>query len=104
MDLGANPWQTFRLATVPQIARGLALATVFGFILSFDEFDVSIFLARASNMTIPLRMFLYMQEVEDPTLAALSTILVAFSIIGVVLVRWLSRGMNLIELFGRRNT
>jgi putative spermidine/putrescine transport system permease protein len=104
MDLGANPWQTFRLATVPQIARGLALAAVFGFILSFDEFDVSIFLARASNMTIPLRMFLYMQEMEDPTLAALSTLLIAFSIIGVVFIRWLSRGMNLIELLGRRGT
>lgn len=103
MDLGANAWQTFRLATVPQIARGLATAAIFGFILSFDEFDISIFLARAENMTLPLRMFLYMQEMEDPTLAAMATLLIAFSIVAVVLLHRLSKGVNVSDILGRRN-
>jgi putative spermidine/putrescine transport system permease protein len=103
MDLGANAWQTFRLATVPQIARGLATAAIFGFILSFDEFDISIFLARAENMTLPLRMFLYMQEMEDPTLAAMATVLIAFSIVAVVLLHRLSKGVNVSDILGRRN-
>ena len=102
MDLGANAWQTFCLATVPQITRGLILAAVFSFILSFDEFDVSLFLAREQNMTLPMRMFLYMQEVEDPTLAALATLLITFSIGAVFVIRRVSRGMDLIELLRQK--
>jgi ABC-type spermidine/putrescine transport system permease subunit II len=102
-DLGANPLQTFRLATVPQIRRGLMLAALFGFILSFDELDVSLFLTRADNMTLPIRMYNYMQEFEDPTLAALSTLLIAVSIIVFALMAWIGRGMSLTQFIGRRS-
>ena len=101
MDLGANAVQTFKLAVVPQIQRALLVAAVFSFILSFDELDTSLFLVRASNMTLPMRMFLYMQEIEDPTLAALSTLLIGLSIIAVVIVLRLSRGMNVTDMLRR---
>lgn len=99
-DLGAGPFQTFRLATVPQIQRGILLAAVFSFTLSFDEFDVSLFLTRAENMTLPIRMYLYMQEFEDPTLAALSTLLIGISAVATALLAWLSRGMSVGALIG----
>jgi ABC-type spermidine/putrescine transport system permease subunit II len=102
-DLGANPLQTFRLATVPQIRRGLMLAALFGFILSFDELDVSLFLTRAETITLPIRMYNYMQEFEDPTLAALSTLLIAASIMVFALMAWIGRGTSLNEFIGRRS-
>jgi putative spermidine/putrescine transport system permease protein len=101
MDLGANALQTFRLATVPQIQRGLIVAAIFSFIFSFDELDTSLFLVRASNMTLPMRMFLYMQEIQDPTLAALSTLLIGISILAVIIVLRLSRGMNVADMLRR---
>jgi len=102
MDLGANAWQTFRLATVPQIGRGILLAAVFGFVLSFDEFDISLFLVRADNMTLPIRMYLYMQELEDPTLAALSTVLIAVSILAVFLILQIARGSQALAVLRRK--
>jgi ABC-type spermidine/putrescine transport system permease subunit II len=101
-DLGANVWQAFRLATVPQIARGLLVAAIFAFVLSFDEFDLSLFLTRSETMTLPIRMYLYMQEFEDPTLAALSTLLIGLSIVAVAATGWLMRDASLSQVFGRR--
>jgi ABC-type spermidine/putrescine transport system permease subunit II len=48
-------------------------------------------------------MFLYMQEMEDPTLAAMATVLIAFSIVAVVLLHRLSKGVNVSDILGRRN-
>lgn len=100
MDLGANSLQTFWLATIPQIRGGILVATVFAFVLSFDEFDISLFLTRAENMTLPIRMYLYMQEYEDPTLAALSTVLIAISACAVALIAYLSRGNKIALTMG----
>lgn len=102
MDLGANAWQTFRLATVPQIARGFLVAAIFTFIVSFDEFDIALFLSRSDNMTLPVRMYLYMQEQENPTMAAMSAMLIGITAISVILIAQLSRGMNLLSLFARK--
>ncbi len=104
VDLGANPLQTFWLATMPQIRRGVLLAAVIAFVVSFDEFDVSLFLTRGDNMTLPIRMYLYMQELEDPSLAALSTLLIGVSILLVALVPSLGRGSPLGVLLRRRRT
>ena len=72
------------------------------FVVSFDEFDVSFFLTRGNNMTLPIRMYLYMQELEDPSLAALSTLLIGVSIMLVVLVASLGRGSPIALLLRRR--
>jgi ABC-type spermidine/putrescine transport system permease subunit II len=90
------------LATLPQIRRGVLLAAVLAFVVSFDEFEVSFFLTRANNMTLPIRMYLYMQELEDPSLAALSTLLIGVSIMLVVLVASLGRGSPIALLLRRR--
>jgi len=68
---------------------------VIAFVVSFDEFDVSLFLTRGDNMTLPIRMYLYMQELEDPSLAALSTLLIGVSILLVALVPSLGSGSPL---------
>jgi len=102
MDLGANAWQTFRLATVPQIAKGFLVAAIFTFIVSFDEFDIALFLSRSDNMTLPVRMFLYMQEQENPTMAAMSALLIGLMVLAVIVIAQVSRGTNLLSLVMRR--
>lgn len=102
MDLGATPWQTFRLATVPQISRGFLVALVFTYVVSFDEFDISLFLTGSDNMTLPVRMYLYMQEQENPTMAAMSALLLALTVLAVFLIMRISRGANLLTLASRR--
>jgi ABC-type spermidine/putrescine transport system permease subunit II len=76
MDLGCPPARAFWEAVVPQIRRSLLAASVLSFVISFDEVDASIFLVSPDNKTLPIAMYVYMQKYQDPTLAALSSLLV----------------------------
>ena len=86
MDLGATPRQTFLRVTLPQMRTGLIVSALFAFIISFDELETSLFLVRPRNNTLPIEMFLYLQEYQNPSLAALSTLLIAGTAIGVILL------------------
>lgn len=85
-DLGATPWQTFWRVTLPQMRAGLVVAALFTFIISFDELETSLFLVRPRNNTLPIEMFLYLQEYQNPSLAALSTLLIAFTVVVVIVL------------------
>src|SRR3954468_21372405 len=52
-DLGADPWQTFRLVTLPQLRSALVAGGLLAFGLSFDEIIVTTFTAGPSQ-TLPL--------------------------------------------------
>jgi putative spermidine/putrescine transport system permease protein len=56
MDLGAGPWRTFRLVTLPMISTALIAGAILAFALSFDEVIVTTFTAGAQN-TLPLWIF-----------------------------------------------
>jgi putative spermidine/putrescine transport system permease protein len=56
MDLGARPWQTFRLVTLPSLTTALVSGALLAFALSFDEIIVTTFTAGAQN-TLPLWIF-----------------------------------------------
>jgi len=91
-DLGARPRQVLLRATLPQMRATLVAAAAFSFIISFDELDASIFLVGQTSNTLPTAMFIYMQKYQDPTLAALSSLLIAGSLlagaaIAVILAR-----------------
>lgn len=102
MDLGAGPLRTLWKVTLPQIRAGLVVAVVFAFITSFDETEASVFLVRPANMTLPIQMFLYMEQYQNPTLAALSTVLIALTAVIVVVGMRLVRGAELARLVARR--
>ena len=82
MDLGAGPIQTFFRVVLPQIWIGMTVAALFAFFISFDQVEVTLFLARPGVSTLPVEMFLFLQKWQDPTIAALSTIIVGFAAIG----------------------
>jgi len=56
MDLGARPWQTFRMVTLPSLTTALVSGALLAFALSFDEIIVTTFTAGAQN-TLPLWIF-----------------------------------------------
>ncbi|HKY52488.1 MAG TPA: ABC transporter permease subunit [Candidatus Limnocylindria bacterium] len=102
MDLGAGPLRTFWRVTLPQIRAGLIVAAVFAFITSFDETEASIFLVRPANITLPIQMFLYLEQYQNPTLAALSTLLIALTVVIVIVAMRFVRGAELARLVARR--
>jgi putative spermidine/putrescine transport system permease protein len=85
-DLGAKPLETFLRVTLPQMRAGLVVSALFSFIISFDELETSLFLVRPANNTLPIEMFLYLQEYQNPSLAALSTLLIGITIVVVLIL------------------
>jgi putative spermidine/putrescine transport system permease protein len=80
-SLGANGWQTFRHVTLPLISPGIFAGAVFAFITSFDELIVALFIAGARGRTLPMRMFEGLRMEIDPTIAAVSSMLITFSVL-----------------------
>ena len=80
MTLGATRWQAFRLVVLPNIRGGVAAAFVLAFITSFNQVPVSLFLTGPGVSTLPIEMMAYMETSYDPSIAALSTLLVLFTI------------------------
>jgi putative spermidine/putrescine transport system permease protein len=76
-NLGANRWQTFRLVTLPLIRPGVVSGALLAFITSFDEVVVAIFVSGARNPTLPKQMWDGIRTEIDPTVAAVSTLLIA---------------------------
>lgn len=83
-DLGAGPVRAFILVVLPQIRPGLIVSGLLAFITSFDEVETTIFLVKPVVNTLPIEMYLYLDQNQDPTLAALSTLLIALSMLLVL--------------------
>jgi putative spermidine/putrescine transport system permease protein len=81
--LGAGRWRTFRRVTVPQIAPGLAAGALFAFMVSFDNYPVSMWLADAQNVPMPMLIYRLIGSVFTPAVPAISTlmILIAFAVV-----------------------
>jgi putative spermidine/putrescine transport system permease protein len=86
MILGASRARVLRYIVVPLVAPGLLSAAVFSFIVSFDEFSVSMFLVGPRVMTLPLEIFNYIQFLIDPTVAAVSVGLLVLTVGMTVIV------------------
>lgn len=80
-SLGASPVRTFFTVTVPQIRGSLVVGGLLAFLTSLDEVVVSLFISSGPRSTLPRRMYASMRDQVEPTVAAVSTLL-----IGVVLL------------------
>jgi putative spermidine/putrescine transport system permease protein len=80
VTLGASPARAFFLVVLPNIRGGIAAAAVLSFITSFNQVPVSLFLTGPGVSTLPIEMLAYLETSYDPSIAALSTLLVIFTI------------------------
>ncbi|MFT4065512.1 ABC transporter permease [Paraburkholderia sp.] len=91
LSLGAGRVETFFRVTLPLILPGVLSGALFAFATSFDEVVITLFLAGPDQVTIPRQMFSGIRDSITPTIVALATILVLFSISLLVLGEWLRR-------------
>ena len=78
-SLGADRLTTFRRVTLPLIMPGIVSGAIFAFVTSFDEIVVAIFLSGPYMTTIPVRMFTAVSRELDPTISAVSTIILTIT-------------------------
>ena len=79
MNLGATPWGAFWQVTFPIIRPGILAGALFAFISSFDELVVALFVSGSTAVTLPRKMWDSIRFEIDPTIAAVSTILVVLA-------------------------
>lgn len=82
-NLGASPLRVFFEVTLPLIKPGVIAGGIFAFIVSFDQFPVSLFLVGPGTETLPITLFNYLRFALDGTIAAASivSILLAFLVV-----------------------
>lgn len=81
ISLGASRLRSFLLVVLPNVRAGVAAAFILAFITSFNNVPISLFLTGPGVTTLPISMLVYMEYYYDPTIAALSTLLIIFSIV-----------------------
>ncbi len=83
--LGCSRLGAFSRVVLPNIQGGILAAFILGFVTSFNQVPVSLFLSGPGVRTLPIDMIAYMEITYDPSVAALSALL-AFLSIGIVFV------------------
>lgn len=73
-NLGATPWTTFRRVTLPAILPGVVAGAMFGFVASFGNLEMTLFLVGPGRTTLPIAILQYLQWKIDPTIAAISVV------------------------------
>src|SRR5258708_22535571 len=85
-DLGASGPETFFLVTLPLIKPGIVAGSLFAFIISWINVEISIFNTTASLMPIPVKLFNYIQYNVDPMIAAVSATTIYVAVIPAILL------------------
>lgn len=85
--MGASWFMTLRRVTLPLLLPGILAGAFLVFIQSLDNVSVSLFLADAKTTVLPLRMFALIEESLDVRVAAISGILIAVTLLGLLVAR-----------------
>ena len=100
-SLKVGPVQTFWHVTLPLIRPGIVAGAMFAFVMSFDDFAATIFLIAPDTRTLPIAIYQYMEFNLDPTVSAVSSLLVVVATVGVLLVE---RLIGVDRFFGIRDS
>lgn len=84
-DLGATPWQTFRLVTFPLIMPAVIAGALMSFTLSIDDFVITFFTAGVGVSTLPLQIYSMIKIAVTPEVNAVSTLLMLVTL-GMILL------------------
>lgn len=91
MSAGADRLQTFRYVTLPIIRPGFVAGAIFAFIASFDEVVIAVFLSGPHSTTLPKRMWDSVLLETDPTISAISTLLIVATVAALACAALLRR-------------
>lgn len=82
--LGASRLEAFLLVTLPAIRPGIVTGALFAFIVSFGNFALSLFFASGRVTTLPVAIFEYIDQFQDPTVAAASSLVIFGTTVAVI--------------------
>lgn len=96
-NLGANKYMTFLKITLPLMKSGIIAAFLLGFMISFSDINVALFLAHGDNGTFPLEIFRFLTFDSNPIIAAGASVAVVLVLVLVIAVHYLVGFKTVIE-------
>ncbi len=87
-DLYASEWETFRFITVPLLMPGIVAGAMLSFVISMDDFIITLMVGGAGSTTLPVYIYSMIRRGLTPEINAVSTMLLFFSI-AIVTAYWI---------------
>ncbi|MDQ1386462.1 MAG: putrescine transport system permease protein [Actinomycetota bacterium] len=102
-DLGATPIQTFLRVVLPLAAPGIAAGAMLAFTISLDDVVITFFTSGPGSTTLPLYIFSSLKFGVSPSINALSTFVLVFSLFllalgGLFSARSAKRGVTAVDV------
>lgn len=85
-NLRATPLRIVRWVILPIMLPSIVSSAVFAFVTSFGNLTVSIFLAGPKLSTLPVQIFTYVDQSLDPSIAAISTIVILVTLLVILAI------------------
>ena len=99
-SLGASPMAAFLRITLPIVSPGIGAGALFAFIVSFGQFEVTLFLATPDSQPLPIAIYTSLRYRFEPTAAAAGIFAILLVVASTILS---SRLVNFRRLFGGRH-
>lgn len=88
LTMGAGPVRAFWNVTLPVLRPAIISAALLAFLTSFDDVVLALFLSGTSAKTLPVRIWEGIRFEIDPTIAAVSVMLILITIGVKVIAEW----------------
>ncbi len=70
---------------MPNLFPSILTGGMFAFLASMDNYALALFMGDVRNVTLPVQLLKYIESAADPSLAAISTVMVALTMLVIVL-------------------
>jgi putative spermidine/putrescine transport system permease protein len=88
VSLGCPRWKAFFTVVLPNVRSGVIAAFILAFITSINDVSISIFLTGPGISTLPIQLLAHMEQFFDPTIAAVSVLLMGVTVAVMAVVEW----------------
>jgi spermidine/putrescine transport system permease protein len=87
-DLYASEWETFRYVTVPLLMPGIVAGSMLAFVISMDDFIITLMVGGAGSTTLPVYIYSMIRRGLTPEINAVCTVLLFVSV-AIVTAYWI---------------
>ncbi|MEM7292208.1 MAG: ABC transporter permease [Pseudomonadota bacterium] len=87
-DLYASDWETFRFVTVPLLMPGIVAGAMLSFVISLDDFIITLMVGGAGSTTLPVYIYSMIRRGLTPEINAVCTVMLIISV-AIVTAYWI---------------
>ena len=92
LTLGADEVATFRRVTLPLLWPGILAGALLAFTMSIDDFVITFFVSGPGSTTLPVLIYSMARRTIEPTINAVSTVIVVVTTVLIFFFDRLTRG------------